>query len=302
MKLHPFVKWVGGKTQLIPEIVPHISEDIDVYVEPFVGGGAIFFEVLETKLNIKKYIINDLNSELINTYKCIRDNCDELISELHILSDEFNKSVDKKEYFKLIRKKYNSYSYSEVSAEQAARFIFLNRTCFNGLYRVNKRGQFNVPFNNLSELDFDYDNLKSINSRLACIDLIILNKSYEAILSDLDNAIFKDEKVFIYLDPPYKPVKADGNEVSYTAEGFGDKAQEELKTFCDCISARGFYFIESNSDPNESKYFDNLYNEYLIKRIYARRNINSDATKRGKINEVLISNFNITWLESINLF
>ncbi len=309
MKLHPFVKWVGGKTQLLNEIVQHIPSKTRIYVEPFVGGGAVLFEVLETNPDIEAVVINDKNLALINTYYAVIYDTNLLISYLSSLSHDFIFAEDKKAFYYEQRNKFNEYllsgqrnkfndyllapSLKEMDTEAAAIFMFLNKTCFNGLYRVNKEGLFNVPYNGAKTVSFDYENLKAISHALKSRITVILDGSYNNpdIVSLIDKAD-NPEEVFIYLDPPYRPISVKGNEVSYTSDGFNDRDQEELKDFCDYINQKGIKFIESNSDP-EDKYFDTLYSNYHIKRIQARRSINSDGTKRGKINELLISNFKI---------
>lgn len=305
MKLHPFVKWVGGKTQLLNEIVPHIPEGTQGYVELFVGGGAVFFEVLNNRdvLKIDYFLINDTNRNLINAYQCVFLANDFLIKELVNIGHDFSFAEDKKEFYYKQRELYNDFKfidekwiYTVVSTskltdvcKQAARFIFLNKTCFNGLYRVNKYGRFNVPFNGTDTVSFDIENIKNIGNVTKEIALSITCGDYRKAIP-LTFGEFTN--TFVYLDPPYKPIKSTGTEVSYTKEGFGDKEQEELKEYCDKLTENNIKFIQSNSDP-EDKFFDKLYSNYNIKRVQARRNINSNGTKRGKINEILISNFDI---------
>lgn len=298
MKLHPFVKWVGGKTQLLNEIVQHIPSKTKIYVEPFVGGGAVLFEVLETNPDIEVVVINDKNLALINTYYAVIYYTNSLISYLSSLSHDFIFAEDKKAFYYEQRNKFNErlltlHLKDIIDVEAAAIFMFLNKTCFNGLYRVNKEGLFNVPYNGAKTVSFDYENLKAISAALSSRITVVLDGSYNS--QDIIYLIDKEdnpEKIFVYLDPPYRPINVKGNEVSYTSDGFNDRDQEELKNFCDYINQKGIKFIESNSDP-EDKYFDTLYSNYHIKRIQARRSINSDGTKRGKINELLISNFKI---------
>ena len=301
MKLHPFVKWVGGKTQLLNEITDNIPDRTEVYVEPFVGGGAVLFDVLEKKPRIEVVIINDANTNLMNAYNCIVHDCDMLIDELSSLAHNFIFADDKEKFYYEQRKKYNDNVtfdwmrclHANLACEQAARFMFLNKTCFNGLYRVNKKGKFNVPYNGTQTVSFDYDNLKNISTALNKKICLITNHSYDH--CEIMGVITQEKnpnRLFIYLDPPYRPIKVTGSEVSYTKSGFNDNEQRSLKLYCDYLTERKIKFIQSNSDP-EDKFFDKLYDKYYIKRIQARRSINSDGTKRGKINELLISNFKI---------
>lgn len=302
---HPFVKWVGGKTQLLDEIVPHVPENIEVYVEPFVGGGAVLFEVLRQNPGIQVLIINDKNDQLINAYYCITYYVERLISLLVSLSHDYIFAEDRKEFYYKQREKFNEGIEKQKEyirkgddanayvpdCEQAARFIFLNKTCFNGLYRVNKNGLFNVSFNNAKSVAIDYDNLREISYELKSRITIFNSESYDnSSIRDLLEKEKNPKRVFVYLDPPYRILRPSCVAVPYTEDSFTDKDQEELKGFCDWLNNLGIKFLQSNSDP-EDKYFDELYKDYNIRRVQARRNINSVATKRGKINEILISNF-----------
>lgn len=306
----PFIKWVGGKTQLLEKITQNIPEKFTTYIEPFVGGGSVFIHLLETRPDIKNFVICDLNKNLIDTYNCIKYNHQYtlLIEQLKRLEEGFNSTDKKKEYYYERRKEYNyllanpdSTSHkisgtSSVSSEyltrKSALFIFLNKTGFNGLYRVNKKGEFNVPFNNASKFNPDFANLKNLHKLFFEKDVYFWCSNYENCLDEIyfiDDVVFDD--TFVYMDPPYKPVSKDGNEVSYTSEGFGDKEQEKLKEFCDNLDEKGIKFLQSNSDPVDCKFFDNLYFKYTIKRVRARRNINSDGNKRGPVSEILIKNY-----------
>lgn len=309
MKLHPIVKWLGGKTQLLPEIVSQIPTDTDIYVEPFLGGGAVFLDVLVSRPNIKLFIINDANEQLMSLYGNLFSLFyPRLVKELKHIEKSFNEAEDKKEFYYNERKKYNDYmkgvnvgdSTKDKVVErirQNARLMFLNKTCFNGLYRVNGKGEFNAAFNNSTSVSFDYENLENIHN-------IILTKNIYMSADDYKNVCccaaieryleaYPDEykKVFIYMDPPYKPIKEDGKCVSYTSANFDDIDQQELKKVCDGIHEKGFMFLQSNSEP-ETNFFGELYSDYNITTVKARRNVNSDGAGRGKINEILISNFN----------
>lgn len=318
MKLHPIVKWLGGKTQLLPEIVSQIPTDTDIYVEPFLGGGAVFLDVLVSRPNIKLFIINDANKQLMSLYGNVFSSFyPRLVKELKYIEKAFNETENKKEFYYNERQKYNDYMMNGSTVDSAkdkvidrikqnARLMFLNKTCFNGLYRVNGKGEFNAAFNNSESVSFDYENLENLHNIAETKNIYMSADDYKnicccaAIKRYLELNPEKYKKVFIYMDPPYKPIKDTGKCVSYTAANFDDIDQQELKTVCDEINENGFMFLQSNSEP-ETNFFGNLYSEYNISIVKARRNINSDGAGRGKINEILISNFNKNY-GNISLF
>lgn len=288
---HPFVKWAGGKTQLLPEIRKHYPHRIKKYCEPFVGGGAVLFDVLQT-FHPNEVLINDMNAELINIYQQIKSNCNLLIEQLSELQQNYkSQSLEKnKILFYEKRLRYNELKINRNDAEnleKAALFIFLNKTCFNGLYRVNKRGEFNVPFNNAKNpLICDEENLRACSELLQNVQLKTGDYS--------DCKDFIDSETFVYLDPPYRPLTQTSAFTSYSEKGFSDKEQIELGNFIKEISEIGAKVLASNSDPKnankEDNFFDELYSNFEIKRISASRMINSNAKKRGAISELLISN------------
>ena len=288
---HPFVKWVGGKTQLLPEIKQKYPQNIKKYCEPFVGGGAVLFDVLQT-LKPSEVLINDINPELINTYFQIKTNVNELISVLDNLQTTYRNTAeeDRKDLFLSKRELYNSYIHNrddKHNLEKAALFIFLNKTCFNGLYRVNSKGLFNVPFNKAKNpLICDNENLLICSKLLSNVTL--LNGNYT------ECEYFIDKDTFVYLDPPYRPLSETSSFTSYSQNNFSDENQIELGNFIKNIANKGAKVLASNSDPKNTNendnFFDNLYNDFDIKRISATRMINSDAKKRGAISELLISN------------
>jgi len=291
MLAKPFVKWVGGKSQLLEEIRKKYPSRIEKYCEPFVGGGAVLFDVLQ-KSHPDEILINDVNPELINTYKCVRDNCDALIHLLSELQNRYKSQTteENKNFFYEKRDRYNElklHSAERENLEKAALFIFLNKTCFNGLYRVNSKGLFNVPFNSAKNpLLCDEENLR------ACSKLL---KNVEMTSGDYSQCKdFIDDKTFVYIDPPYRPLTATAAFTSYSANGFADKEQEELASFIKAISKKGAKVLASNSDPKnadeDDDFFDELYSHFEIKRVSASRMINSNAKKRGAISELLISN------------
>lgn len=288
---HPFVKWAGGKTQLLPEIRTKYPQTVIKYCEPFVGGGAVLFDVLQT-FHPNEVLINDMNAELINIYQQIKSNCNLLIEQLSELQQNYkSQSLEKnKILFYEKRLRYNELKINRNDAEnleKAAFFIFLNKTCFNGLYRVNKRGEFNVPFNNAKNpLICDEENLRACSELLQNVQLKTGDYS--------DCKDFIDSETFVYLDPPYRPLTQTSAFTSYSEKGFSDKEQIELGNFIKEISEIGAKVLASNSDPKnankEDNFFDELYSNFEIKRISASRMINSNAKKRGAISELLISN------------
>ena len=287
----PFVKWVGGKTQLLDEIRKYYPSQVDKYCEPFVGGGAVLFDVL-AKCHPNDILINDINGELINTYSQIKTNCNGLVDLLAELQEKYwNSSLDENKALYLEkRERFNSLKVNgnkKENLERGALFIFLNKTCFNGLFRVNSKGLFNVPFNSAKKpLLCDEENLKACSRLLKKVKMSVGNYSQ---CKD-----FIDSKTFVYIDPPYRPLTETAAFTSYNENGFGDKEQIELAKFIEAISRRKALVVTSNSDPKnvreDDNFFDKLYQKFSIKRVSASRMINSNAKKRGAINELLISN------------
>ena len=268
------MKWVGGKRQLLDDIIPLLPDYFSTYVEPFVGGGALLFEIQP-----KKAIVNDLNHELINLYKVIKDNPNELLSLLE--EHELNNS---EEYFYQIRALDRSESYNEMSdIEKAARIIYLNKTCYNGLFRVNQSGQFNSPYGK-------YKNPNIVNKPVVLAmanyfqnnNITLLNGDYKMALKKLRKG------AFVYFDPPYMPISSSSSFTGYTENGFDKKQQIELKEECDKLNSRGIKFLLSNSDH---PFIRDLYKDYEIITVRAKRSINSNSNKRGEINEVLVRNY-----------
>ena len=291
MKAKPFVKWVGGKSQLLEEIRKKYPQKIEKYCEPFVGGGAVLFDILQ-KFQPKEVLINDINKELINTYYQVKNNCEGMIKQLDELQTQYKKQgqEDRKVLFYEKRTRYNALKVNGdelENLEKATLFIFLNKTCFNGLYRVNSKGLFNVPFNNAKNpLICDAENLRSCSQVLQ--NVILKTGDYKECES------FIDEKTFVYLDPPYRPLTQTSAFTSYSENQFLDKEQIELANFIEKISEKGANILASNSDPKnsneEDNFFDNLYSNFEIERVSASRMINANPEKRGAINEILISN------------
>ncbi len=294
-KVKPFLKWAGGKGQLLSEIekfYPFEKEKITKYAEPFVGGGAVLFDILN-KYDLKEIYISDINAELINAYRIIRDNIEELISILSIMQNDFvpMDTDARRDYYSAKRERFNYLKINGNEApdtEKAALMIFLNRTCFNGLYRVNKKGCFNVPMGSYKNpLICDEKNLRAVSEKLKKVTIVC--GDYKESLD------FADSNTFVYFDSPYRPISYTSNFTAYTQEFFGDEKQIELAGFVDKLNLKGAKILISNSDPKNSdetdNFFDELYSEYSIKRVAANRMINSKASGRGKINELLIANF-----------
>lgn len=267
----PILKWVGGKRQLLDSIMPLINKNCSIYVEPFIGGGAVFFE-----LQPKKAIINDYNAELINVYLTIRDYPEELITAL-----EEHKRNNSEEYFYSIRSLDRDSQYDSLSCiERAARIIYLNKTCYNGLYRVNSAGQFNAPYGKYKNPNIvNATTIKAMSKYLNSNKIDIRKGDYKEVLRGLRKG------AFVYLDPPYMPISSSSAFTGYTEGGFSYNKQVELKLECDKLKAKGISFLQSNSDCPEIRA---LYKDYKIITVQAKRNINSNASNRGEINEVLI--------------
>ncbi len=292
-KPKPFVKWAGGKKQLITELQKHypaeLGKSIRKYAEPFVGGGAVLFDILSQYI-LDEIFICDTNAELINTYIILRDHPDDLIALLAQYQAEYLPLDNqlRKAYFYEKRARYNTLQQADqLKIELAALFIFLNRTCFNGLYRVNRTGAYNVPIGSYtSPLICDEENLRMVSSALSKVT--ITQGDYR-----LSND-FIDSGTFVYFDPPYRPLNATANFTAYNKIIFDDKAQEALANYIQQLSDRGAYIVISNSDPKNTnpsdEFFEMLYPNMKILRVSASRMINSNAKARGKITELLIRN------------
>lgn len=328
LKAKPFLKWAGGKTQLLPkikELMPEevLNNNVKYYVEPFVGSGAVLFDFMQSeKYEFEKAYIWDVNPELINAYKVIKEKNTiyKLIDKLNEKEDEYNKDEDKerrKKFYRYIKDTFNNELYKfeielkkyekeqnfDFLTERASQFIFLNRTCFNGLYRVNKSGKFNVPMGSYKLPKIcDKENLLAVHGVLQKVEINCgdYKKSME-IIKELNKL---NHKVFVYFDPPYRPLNTSSSFTSYSKFDFNDKNQRELSNFFkELDEIDGAYLMLSNSDPKnvneDDKFFDDLYfkegpegkNLFSIHRVFARRNINSKANKRGYISELLITNY-----------
>ena len=297
-KVRPFVKWAGGKNKLIPQMEQYYPKElkenkIDVYIEPFVGGGAILIDILK-KYNIKKAYAFDINENLINCYNIIKDKVDNLVLNLKKLEKEYLKLDDenRKKYYYDIRKKYNSINIEneKEALEKTTYFIFLNKTCFNGLYRENRRGQFNVPIGKYKNPTiFDEENLIELSKLIKNVTFI--NGDYR------ESYKYIEENTFIYFDPPYRPINKTSSFTSYSKEDFNDENQKELGEYFRKINDNNsnVKLMLSNSNPKNNNekddFFEQIYNGFKIYEIKANRMINSNKEKRGKISELLIINY-----------
>lgn len=269
----PVVKWVGGKRQLLNEITPLLPKRITSYCEPFLGGGAVLFSIQPSKA-----IVNDLNTDLITVYEVIRDDVEALI-------DSLKKHDNTSDYFYSIRDlDRNKIKYQALSKiERASRLIYLNKTCFNGLFRVNSSGEFNSPFGHYKNPNIVNEPvLRAVNKYFNANSITFLSEDFEETLKRVGNG------GFVYLDPPYDPVSDTANFTGYNKGGFDRGEQVRLKHCCDDLTQRGIKFMLSNS---ATEFIKDLYNEYRITTVKATRAINSDANKRGAIEEVLIRNY-----------
>lgn len=267
---YPIIKWVGGKRQLMYELEINMPKTYNRYFEPFIGGGALFFY-----LQPDNAYISDMNEELINLYQVVRDNVDELITDLQ-------KHDISKEYFMEIRNIDRTEEYQNWSnIQKASRFIYLNRTCFNGMYRVNSKGEFNVPFGH-------YKNPRILdeNNLINCSNLLQRTEIKHADFSEILKKVKKDD--FVYFDPPYVPLSETSSFTSYTKDGFDMDMQLSLRDVCDELDSMGVKFLLSNSD---TQFVNELYENYNIKKVLASRQINANADGRGKITEVLVRNY-----------
>lgn len=294
-KVKPFLKWAGGKSQLLDDIARVFPNDLVdknfTYVEPFVGSGAVLFWVLNTFADrVERVVINDVNADLINTYQMIKDQPQHLIECLKNYQDKFIQLDHKeaqKEYYYEQRALYNSRQ--SESLIQAALFIFLNRTCFNGLYRVNRKNEFNVPMGDYKKpLICDAENLLNVSKALQYVE--ILCGDYQQVLP-----LVEGNKTWFYFDPPYRPLSETSSFNAYAKDTFDDEAQIRLASFCKKLDEMGYYWVLSNSDPKNidenDHFFDALYSDFHIQRVLAKRAINAKADKRGQLNELLIRNY-----------
>jgi len=297
----PFLKWAGGKTQLLDEIKSRLPKDINngrytTYVEPFVGGGAVFFRLAQT-YDFQECCIADINSDLYITYTVVKRNVEELIDKLRNIREEFlNCDIEtRRDFYTTVRSEFNRTKnevdcnrYSEAWIHHASRLIFLNKTCFNGLYRVNLKGGFNVPFGKYKYYSILQENILRPDAKVL--------QNTEIFQGDFtDIAPHIDENTFVYFDPPYRPLNSTSLFTGYAKNGFDDDEQRRLAAFFAECDAKGAGCMLSNSDPKNAdpkdEFFDELYAGFNIDRVPAKRMINSDSSKRGSINEIIVTNY-----------
>jgi len=284
----PFLKWAGGKTQLLAEIGQHLPEgiktgEIDTYVEPFVGGGAVFFHIAQRYKSIRHFYLFDINEDLVNCYNAIQSDVASVIADLGRLEERYLKGdeVKRETMYYRIRDEFNC-------DRSPAKLIFLNKTCYNGLYRSNRKGEFNVPFGGYRNPTIcDAENLINVS--------FILQKT-QVICADFEaSGRYIDDETFVYFDPPYRPISPTASFTSYSKNDFSEKDQIRLAEFCRRIDAKGVKFLLSNSDPkNEDQkdhFFDDQYSGFRIDTVKATRAINCIGAGRGAINELIITNY-----------
>jgi DNA adenine methylase len=286
----PFIKWAGGKSQLLEEIRKKYPAKIERYCEPFVGGGAVLLDVL-ANFQPKEVLINDINPELTNTYIQIRDNAESVIAMLTEMQEAFWKmdNDERKIHYYSKRDRFNELiKTSETSVEKAALFIFINKTCFNGLYRVNGKGLYNVPIGSYKKPPIcDAKNIRLISRLLQNVE--VQCGDYSKCADYIDN------NTFVYIDPPYRPLSETSSFTSYAKTEFGDEQQIQLGHFIEQISEKGAKVVASNSDPHNTDenddFFDDIYKMFFIDRVAATRMINSKSNGRGAVSELLICNY-----------
>ena len=295
----PFLKWAGGKRQLLSVIEAHLPSDLDTYdtyIEPFVGGGAVLFHFLSSR-TFRRMIALDINPELILCYQTIQNEASSVIKVLEKMEKEFpsvENLEDRKKFYYAVRTNWNSIDTDvfklprKKKVERVAQTIFLNKTCFNGLFRVNSKGKYNVPIGSYKNPTIcDEANILNVSKAIQNVEF------YHCEYSQLMRHLGK--KNFIYFDPPYRPLTTSSSFTSYSKSGFSDKNQEELANLCSKLDSLSVSFLLSNSDPKNADesddFFDELYHSFYISRIKANRAINSKGSRRGKVTEILVQNY-----------
>lgn len=321
--LKPIIKWVGGKTQLLNEINNNLPEkyilnNIETYIEPFLGGGSIILNVVPKLPNIKRVYVNDINTRLINLYKNVKYNINKLIDVLDKMNDEFSSLIDiqsKSEYYYNIRKEFNDITKNNT-IKNAAQFIFLNKYGFNGIYRENSKGEFNVPFNKtLKQINlYNKEDIYDLHDFLLKYNVVFYNKPYNEFLDSVFNILYRNddesnvksrtktfERTFIYFDPPYRPLNINKSKSAQSVQYinstyiFSDEFQIEIEKYYSLFSDYGAYCMLSNSDPHNvdstDDFFDNLYKGSNIKIVNVKRLLSCKSSSRGVITELLITNY-----------
>ena len=299
IRAKPFLKWAGGKTQLLPEIERRLPVELSAgrikrYVEPFIGGGAVFFHLAQFH-RFQEIVISDVNSELLIVYKTVQKDVEGLIEGLNRLKQRFLSGEDREKFYYEQRENFNrnvrEFDFKHFRSgwtTRAAQFIFLNHTCFNGLYRTNSKLLFNVPFGKYAQPGiYNEENLRAASDLLRTVE--IRQGDFESVEE------FADDETFVYFDPPYRPISKTSSFNTYHKSEFTDDDQKRLTDCFRRLDAKGAKLMLSNSDPkNENpadEFFDELYKDFRIERIKASRAINSNGAKRGRISELLITNY-----------
>ena len=293
----PFLKWGGGKGQLISQLEHHLPLDLKeqefTYIEPFVGGGALLFYMLQHFPNIKRAVINDVNTYLITAYQVIKNTPDDLIERLADLEEQYFslvEEVEKKKFYLQVRDIFNNDKLDDI--DRSKYLIFLNRTCFNGLYRVNAKGKFNVPFGrHLHPTICNAEVIKADSQVLNRVEMVILNGDF-----GMTQKYMSDGYNFFYFDPPYRPLNATSSFNSYSKEDFNDDEQIRLRDYCAFLNENpNVKWMLSNADCSaknpDDTFFEKIYADFSINRVYASRAINANPSKRGKLTELLIKNY-----------
>lgn len=283
-KIKPFVKWVGGKGMILDKIVSRFPNDVEIYVEPFVGGGSVFMNYISNYSVLKTIVINDVNEDLINCYRVIKNNHEELLKLLDSLQVKYNSLTEEKqkEMYYEIRERYNEHVSDSIT--QSAYFIFLNKLNFNGLYRLNRKGVYNAAFG--------YRKIASLYENDSIVELSKVLKNITILCGDYSETLnySNNEKTFFYFDPPYIPINDDVKNKFYNSKDFYKNDYLRLKNFCDDITKNGAKFIMSNSTRKDG-FLENLYSDYNFDYIQAPRKISGKASSRMSVKECLISNF-----------
>lgn len=300
--MKPFVKWAGGKTKLLKEIEQRLPvgfggwENV-TYVEPFVGGGSVLFHMLRTHKNISKAIINDINEVLMKTYRQIKYDPRGIVAELKFLIEEYNNlktGQAKEDFYYRTRDLYNKIVHEDE--QHIVLFLFLNKTCFNGLYRENKSGDFNVPFGRREYIRFNEQNFFDVHEALQKVDIFC--GQFDNVFQEFDN-----DRYFVYIDPPYRPVGKNMTMFTqYDKTGFTDFDQSRLKDLCDLFGRKGCKIMISNSDScndDGNSYFEDLYNGYSIDRVQVIRNINPYSARERHSKEIIITNYTHTLIPQL---
>lgn len=300
-KAKPFIKWVGGKGQLLKQLYMLLPSELYsndfTYIEPFVGGGAMLFFMLQNFSNIRRVVINDINKNLIEAYTNVKENPDALIGILKYLEKEYltiSKEEKQKEFYLEMRRTFNEEDMSSI--EKTALLIFLNKTCFNGLYRENSKGKFNVPFGRyINPTICNEEVIYADSALLTKFDVQIIQGDFAETMSVIDDGRIN----FFYFDPPYRPLSATSCFNTYVKEAFNDHSQKALAEFCRELSRReNCLWMLSNSDCSaknpQDHFFEDLYDGFDIQRVNALRSVNAVANKRGFLTELLIRNTHIT--------